>query len=405
MSNSSVGIFQRWTSISLVLRIFIGLVIGTLLGLCCPQFTWISLFGTLFVGALKALAPVLVAVLVASSIAQANQGLGPRFRLVIFLYLASTLIAAIVAVTGSVLFPISLNLGDMAQENGSVSLAEIFDNILNNIVENPVGAVAHANYLGILFWAVLSGLALKFIATKQTISVVNDLAEVISLLVKWVIQFAPFGVLGLVFHSIATSGLNIFVDYGKLILLLVVCMIVVSAVINPLIVGLMLRKNPYPLYLQCLKGSAIHAFFTRSSAANIPVNLELCKQLNLDAKFYSVSIPLGATINMNGAAITINVMTLAVCHTLGMEVSFASALLLSIVATLGACGSSGVAGGSLLLIPLACSLFGISNDIAMQAVSIGFIIGVIQDSMETALNSSCDVLFTAAADYYKRLKD
>ena len=242
------------------------------------------------------------------------------------------------------------------------------------------------------------------LASDGTVKVISDLADVVSQVVKWIIQFAPFGILGLVFSSVSESGLEIFVDYGKLILVLVGCMVFTSAVVNPFIAWLHLRKNPYPLYWKCLKKSGFNAFFTRSSAANIPINMELCEELGLDEEFYSVSIPLGCTVNMNGAAVTITVLSLAVAHTLGIEVSFASALFLSLIATLGACGASGVAGGSLLLVPMACSFFGIGNDIAMQAVAVGFIIGVVQDSVETALNSSGDVFFTAVAEFYDRKK-
>jgi len=264
--------------------------------------------------------------------------------------------------------------------------------------------MSQANYIGILFWAILFGLALKQKASQQTINVIQDFSEVIMLTVKWVIQFAPFGILGLVFKSVSVSGLEVFTTYGQLLLLLVGCMMANTLIFNPLISYIMLRRNPYPLLFTCLKESGLQAFFTRSSAANIPINMNLCKKLGLDIDFYSVSIPLGATINMNAAAVTITVMTLAVAHTIGVEVTFASAVLLCVIATLGACGTSGVAGGSLLLVPMACSFFNISNDIAMQAVAVGFIIGVIQDSVETALNSSGDVFFTATAEYYDRMK-
>ena len=274
--------------------------------------------------------------------------------------------------------------------------------LLTNMVMSPVQALAQANYIGILFWSIILGFALKLMASERTIEVFSDLADVVSQIVRWVIQFAPFGILGLVFSSVSSNGLDIFVDYGKLLALLVGCMLLTALVTNPLISFLMLRRNPYPLLWRCLRVSGLNAFFTRSSAANIPINMELCRNLELDEDFYSVSIPLGSTINMNGAAVTITVLTLAVAHTIGLEVSLASAIFLSIIATLGACGSSGVAGGSLLLVPMACSFFGISNDIAMQAVAVGFIIGVVQDSVETALNSSSDAFFTATAEYFDR---
>ena len=402
--NKPTSLLKRWADTSLVLRIFIGLVIGALLGLTVPEWTGIAILGTVFVSALKAIAPVLVALLVASSIAKAGGGLGPRFRTVISRYLLSTFIAACCAVVGSFLFPVTLDLQDIAEGAAPGALSDVFSNLLTNMVTNPMMSVSSANYIGILFWAILIGIALKLKASQQTIGVVSDFAEVITQTVKWVIQFAPFGILGLVFSSVSTSGLEIFTTYGHLLLLLVGCMLANTLIFNPLISFLMLRRNPYPLLFTCLKESGLNAFFTRSSAANIPINMNLCKKLGLDEDFYSVSIPLGATINMDGAAVTITVMTLAVAHTMGVEVSFASAIFLSIIATLGACGASGVAGGSLLLIPMACSFFGIDNDVAMQAVAVGFIIGVVQDSVETALNSSGDVFFTASAEYYDRKK-
>lgn len=398
------NILKKWADSSLVLRILIGLVIGAVLGLTLPGWTWIGILGKVFVSALKAIAPVLVAVLVAASIAQAGGGLGPRFRTVISLYLISTLMAALVAVLGSTFFPITLQLQDVAEGSAPSALGDVFMNLLTNLVTNPIQSIASANYIGILFWAILAGLALKKLASPGTIQVVQDFADVTALLVKWIIQFAPFGILGLVFSAVAESGLEIFTTYGKLILLLVGCMLFNTLIMNPLWSFLATRQNPYPLLWTCLKESGLNAFFTRSSAANIPINMALCKKLGLDEKFYSVSIPLGATINMNGAAVTITVMTLAVAHTVGVEVGFVTALLLSVIATLGACGASGVAGGSLLLIPMACSFLGIGNDIAMQAVAVGFIIGVVQDSVETALNSSGDAFFTATAEYCDRKK-
>ena len=384
----------------MVLRIFIGLVIGAALGLAVPRWTGIGVLGLVFVSTLKAIAPVLVFVLVASSIAKAGGGLGSRFRTLIACYVLSTFIAALLAVVGSFLFPVTLQLGDAAQGDAPGGLADVFTHLLTNMVTNPLQSVSSANYIGILFWAIIIGIALKMKASATTINMVHDFAEVISQVVRWVIQFAPFGILGLVFSSVSESGMEVFTTYGHLVLLLVGCMLFNALVCNPLLSFLLLRRNPYPLLFTCLKESGLNAFFTRSSAANIPINMNLCKKLKLDEDFYSVSIPLGATINMDGAAVTITVMSLAVAHTVGVEVTFASALFLGIVATLGACGASGVAGGSLLLIPMACSFFGIGNDVAMQAVAIGFIIGVIQDSVETALNSSGDVFFTATAEYY-----
>ena len=399
-----MNILRKWTEISLVLRIFIGLVIGATLALVVPQWTVISMLGQIFVSALKAIAPVLVAVLVTASIAKAGGGLGPRFRTVISRYLLSTFIAALLAVAGSFLFPVRLALNGTASQAAPGSLTDVFTNLFTNMVSNPIQSTSTANYIGILFWAIIFGLAMKKVASKHTIEVMHDFAEVISQAVKWIIQFAPFGILGLVFSSVSESGLEVFTTYGHLLLLLVGCMLANTLISNPLISYLMLRRNPYPLLFTCLKESGINAFFTRSSAANIPINMNLCKKLGLDEDFYSVSIPLGATINMDGAAVTITVMSLAVAHTVGVEVEFLPALMLCIIATLGACGASGVAGGSLLLIPMACSFLGIDDDVSMQAVAIGFIIGVVQDSVETALNSCGDVFFTASAEYYERRK-
>jgi serine/threonine transporter len=395
---------KTWTRISLVFRILIGLTIGAVLGVFCPQLTVIGVLGKIFVSALKAIAPVLVAVLVAASIAKAHRGLGERFTTVISLYLFSTLLAAIVAVVGSFLFPVTIVLKNTVTNATPTGLIEVFSSMLTNMVANPLVSVSSANYIGILFWAIIAGLGLKIRATQQTIEVVDDFAKVVSQVVSWVIQFAPFGIMGLVFSSVSESGLEIFTSYGKLLLLLVGCMLFTALVVNPIIVAFYIRKNPYPLVWLCIKESGLNAFFTRSSAANIPVNMDLCERMGLNKNFYSVSIPLGSTINMDGAAITITILSLAVAHTIGVEVSFFSALFLSIIATLGACGASGVAGGSLLLVPMACSFFGISNDIAMQAVAAGFIISVVQDSMETALNSSSDVLFTATAEIHDKSK-
>ena len=397
-------LLKKWTESSLVLRILAGLIVGAVLGLLLPGWTWVGILGTLFVSALKAVAPVLVAILVMASIAKAHGGLGPRFRTVILLYLVSTLGAALVAVVGSSLFPITLKLQDVAEGSAPSALTDVFTNLLTNMVSNPLASLTSANYIGILFWAILLGLGLKLVASPGTIQVVSDFADVVALTVKWIIQFAPFGIMGLVFSAVSESGLEIFTTYGRLVLLLVSCMLFNTLVLNPLWSFIATHKNPYPLLWTCLKESGLQAFFTRSSAANIPINMALCKKLELDKDFYSVSIPLGATINMNGAAVTITVMTLAVAHTLGIDVSFVSAVFLGVIATLGACGASGVAGGSLLLVPMACSFLGIGNDVAMQAVAVGFIIGVVQDSVETALNSSGDVFFTATAEFRERRK-
>ena len=402
--NQKKNLFKAWTGISLPLRILVGLVIGAVLGLTVPGWTAIGVLGTLFVSALKGIAPLLVLVLVIASIAKAGGGIGARFRTVIMLYMLTTLLAAFAAVAASFSFPVTLTLRDAVAESAPGGLSEVFTTLLTNMVGNPVKALAEANYIGILFWAIIIGLALKLKAGPAIIQTFCDVADVVSIAVKWVIQFAPFGILGLVFTSVSESGLEIFTEYGRLLLVLVGCMLFVALVMNPLIAFIFLRRNPYPLLWKCLKESGLNAFFTRSSAANIPINMELCGKLGLDEEFYSVSIPLGSTINMNGAAVTITVLSLAVAHTVGVEISFASALLLSVVATLGACGTSGVAGGSLLLVPLACSLFGISQDIAMQAVAVGFIIGVVQDSLETAVNSSGDAFFTAVAELHDRRK-
>ena len=323
---------------------------------------------------------------------------------VIVLYLISTFAAAVIAVIASFLFPSAILLPAGAEGAAPEGIAEVLKNLLMNVVANPVSALMNANYIGVLAWAVVLGLALRK-ANDTTIGVIGNIAEALSTVIRWVINLAPFGILGLVFNTVSTTGIKSLLDYGHIIVVLVGCMLVSAFIINPFIVFLNIRENPYPLVWKCIKDSGITAFFTRSSAANIPVNMRLCKELGLDEKQYSVSIPLGATINMAGAAITITVMTLAAVNTLGIEVDLATAILLSFIAAIGACGASGVAGGSLLLIPLACSLFGITNDIAMQVVAVGFIIGVIQDSCETALNSSSDALFTATAEFRKWKKE
>lgn len=400
------SVWRAYTGTHLITRIFCGILLGAVLAILCPGINGISILGNLFVGALKSVAPILVAVLVTASVAQASGGLGKRFGTVIGLYISSTLIASLVAVLASRLFPVTLTLTgvDAGGEMAPAALSEVIGNLLLGLISNPISAVSNAAYLSVLFWSIVMGLALKNTRSQQAIQVIRQLADAVSLVVQWVIQFAPIGIMGLVYASVSESGLEIFATYGRLILLLVGCMLTVMLLINPLITFCLLRTNPYPLLWQCLRGSAVSAFFTRSSAANIPVNMSLCKRMGVDEDFYSVSIPLGSTINMDGAAITITVMSLAACHSAGIQVSLSSALILCILATLGACGTSGVAGGSLLLIPMACAPFGLPGDVAMQVVAIGFIIGVIQDSMETALNSSSDVLFTATADFYNRRK-
>lgn len=397
-------LFKKWDSISLIKRIVAGLIIGAVLGVVLPQLTVLKILGSLFTGALKAVAPVLVFVLVMSSLASAKgEGTG-NMKTVIFLYIFSTLIAAIAAVIFSFAFPTQLVLTEAAESAAPSGVGEVIQNILLNAVSNPIGSIVNANYIGVLTWAAIFGIALKK-ASETTKTMLSNLADAIAQAVHWVISFAPFGILGLVFETVSTNGLDIFVNYGKLILVLVSCMLFIALITNPLIVFFATKKNPYPLVFTCIKESGITAFFTRSSAANIPMNMALCQKLGLNEDNYSVSIPLGATINMNGAAVTITVMTLAAVNTLGISIDIPSAIILSIIASISACGASGVAGGSLLLIPLACSLFGISNDIAMQVVGVGFIIGVIQDSVETALNSSADVLFTATAEYYRKRKN
>ncbi len=393
-------IIKKYNETSLILRIIAGLAIGVILGLLMPGNSVIPILGKLFVGALKSIAPILVFVLVISSLTQGNKGLDRRFSLVIALYLASTLIAAVTAVAASFLFPLTVKL----TENASVSSApsgvgEVLKNLMLGTVSNPVQALSEANYVSILFWAVLLGIIFKNLAGEATKTVINDLSAAFSKLVSWVINLAPFGIMGLIYDTISESGMSIFIDYGKLLLLLVGTMLFVSLVINPVLVFVMIRTNPYPLVFRCLKESGLMAFFMRSSAANIPVNIALCKKLGLDKDMYSVSIPLGSTINMDGAAVVITVMTMTAANTVGVNVDLVSAIVLSFLATLAACGTSGVAGGSLLLIPMACSLFGIPQDAAMQMVGVGYIINVIQDSFETAMNSSGDVLFTATAEY------
>lgn len=398
-------VVKKWNSISLIIRIAIGLVIGAALGVLAPQATVIGILGDVFVGALKAIAPILVFVLIISALANANKGVGKQFRTVIFLYMLTTLIASVVAVISSYIFPITLKLTDAATNEAPQGIGEVLKTLITNMVQNPITAMINANYIGILTWAVILGLALKGIASETTKSMLNNVSDAVSTSVRWIINLAPFGIMGLVFSSVSTSGLGIFADYGKLLAVLVGCMLTVALIINPFIVFVLLRKNPYPLVWRCLKESGLTAFFTRSSAANIPVNMQLCEKLGLNKDLYSISIPLGATINMDGAAITIAIMTLAAAHTLGIAVDFPSALVLCVLATSAACGASGVAGGSLLLIPMACSLFGISNDVAMQVVGVGFIIGVIQDSVETALNSAGDVLFAATAEFVEWRKE
>lgn len=394
--HSLIAMYQR---IGLVPLIVIGLILGTLIGWLAPSIgIALGILGTLFVGALKAVAPILVFFLVMAAICQHRSGNKVYVKPVLFLYLIGTFVAALVAVGASFLFPTELTLVNATIEQvPPANLKEVLNNLLLSLVANPVDALANANYIGILAWAVIIGFALRQ-ASETTRSAVNDFADAISKVVKWVIALAPFGILGLVANTVADTGFAALLGYARILLVLIGCMLFIALVTNPILVYLKTGKNPYPLVFTCLRESGITAFFTRSSAANIPINMNLASKLGLHENTYSVTLPLGATINMAGAAITINVLTLAAAHTLGIEVSFGSALLLSLVATVSAGGTSGVAGGSLLLIPLAASLFNIPDDIALQVVAIGFIISVLQDSAETALNSSTDVLFTAAAD-------
>lgn len=396
------NVLMKWNQISLVKRILIGMIIGIILAITIPDATsWVTIFGSLFVGALKAVAPILVLFLVMSAVANHKSGQKTNMKSILGLYGLSTFLAGFVAVVASFLFPVTLSLVEGVKDiTPPEGITEVLKTLLFNVVDNPINALINANYIGILTWAILLGLALKT-ASASTKDMLTSFSDALSQLVKWVINLAPIGIMGIVFDAIHTSGLSSLLSYGKLLTLLIGCMLVAAFVVNPIIVYIYTRKNPYPLVFTCIRESGITAFFTRSSAANIPVNIRLCKKLGLDEDTYSVSIPLGATINMAGAAVTISVLTLATVHTLGIEVDIVTALILSVLSAIAAAGASGVAGGSLLLIPLACSLFGIPNDIAMQVVGVGFIIGVLQDSCETALNSSSDVLFTATAEIAK----
>jgi serine/threonine transporter len=405
ISKALRGVADKYNGVSLIIRIIVGLIAGTALALVVPHMTWIGEFGTLFVSALKAVAPILVFVLVASALAQGNSKLDGRFGTVLFLYLFTTFLSAVVAVLTSRMFPQTISLGDAADADVvPQGLSEVVQTLLTNIVANPIQAMIDGNYICILMWACLFGLAMKGIANESSKAFLANVADGVSQVIRWVINLAPFGIMGLVFTSVSENGLAAFTEYGSLLLLLVGTMLLMVLVFGPLVIFLYLHRNPYPLVYRCFKESGLTAFFTRSSAANIPVNMQLCEKLGLDKDMYSVSIPLGATINMNGAAITITIMAMAAANTMGIQISLPAAILLSVVSALGACGASGVAGGSLLLIPMACSLFGISNDIAMQVVGVGFIIGVIQDSVETCLNSASDVEFAATAEYHAWLR-
>ena len=395
---------RKWTQSSLIFRIIIGLIIGIILGLAVPQFEMIGLIGEAFVSALKSIAPLLVFVLVSSALSRAVEGIGDRFKTVIALYLFSTFLSGMIAVIASMLIPLTLSLTHASDVTPPGGFSDIISNMLLNIFSNPLYSLSNGDYLGILFWSIIFGICLKKVGSDSTKDILDDFADALTMVVRGIIQFAPLGVMSIVFTVVSQNGIGVFVQYAELILLLVGCILTVALVINPIIISILLRRNPYPLVFTVLRESGITAFFTRSSAANIPVNLLVCEKLGIDEDFYSISIPLGSTINTSGAAITITIMTLAVCHTLGISVDLPTTIVLSIIATLAACGTSGVAGGSLLLIPMACSLFGIPSDVSMQAVALGFVIGVVQDSFETALNSSSDALFSATAEYYDRLK-
>lgn len=399
-------IFKGWCGLGLVKRIFIGLLFGVALAYIAPNsMSWITIFGDLFVGALKAVAPILVFFLVISAIVQHKKGQKTNIKSIVILYLLGTFLASLVAVIGSFLFPVTLSLvSNVNMESAPQNIVGVLKTLLLNLIDNPVKALFNGNYIGILFWSSLFGIFLKE-AKEETKVVVVDISKALLKVVKLIIEFTPFGVMGLIFSSIEASGGSGLLSYGKILLLLLGCMATVALIVNPIIAFIMIQKNPYPLVFTCLKESGLTAFFTRSSAANIPVNMNLCEKLGLEKDMYSVSIPLGATINMAGAAVTISVFALSAAHTLGIQVDFFSAIVLSVLSAVSACGASGVAGGSLLLIPLACSLFGISNDIAMQVVGVGFVIGVLQDSCETALNSSTDVLFTSIAEYSQWRKE
>lgn len=399
-------LLNKWNEMSLVKQIIIGLIIGIILAITIPgQAKFVIILGSLFVGALKAIAPLLVFFLVTSAISQHKSGHKTNMSSIIVLYLLGTFLAGFIAVVASFMFPVTLTLSAGSESiTPPGGVVEVLKTLLLNLVDNPIKAIYNANYIGILSWAVLFGFALRN-TSDSTKAIITNFSDATSLIVRWIIKLAPLGIMGLVFESIATNGLASLLSYGKLLVVLVGCMLFVALVVNPIIVYFNIRKNPFPLVFKCLKESGITAFFTRSSAANIPVNMTLCETLGLDKDTYSVSIPLGATINMAGAAVTISVLTLAAVNTLGIQVDMGTALILSILSAVCACGASGVAGGSLLLIPVACSLFGIPGDIAMKVVGVGFIVGVLQDSFETALNSSTDVLFTAAAEFAKWRKE
>ena len=395
---SKNGIIERYVNGNLVIQILVGIVLGIIVAMISKDLAMsFSILGTLFIKALKAIAPILVFILVAAAIVKKEVGVKSNMRPIITLYFVGTFLAALVAVIASFLFPTKLVLLDIPTEQLTHpgNILDVLKTILFNIVDNPINAILTGNFIGILAWAIALGFAMHY-SSSETKKLFEDASIGITKIIKFIIKLAPFGIFGLVAETFAQTGFASLIAYSQLLLVLVGSMLFVAFIINPLIVYIKIKSNPYPLVFTCIKESGITAFFTRSSAANIPINLSLCKKLNLNEDTYSISIPLGATINMAGAAVTITVLTLATVHTLGIQIDIGTALLLSVIASISACGASGVAGGSLLLIPLACSLFGISNDVALQVVAIGFVISVVQDSMETALNSSTDVIFTAA---------
>ena len=396
---------KKYQEMALLKLIVLGLIIGIFIAVAVPTAVpAVAILGDLFVKALKGIAPILVFILVMNAMAQKNAEASASMKPIVKLYVLGTFFASLVGVSMSFLFPTTLQLQVADATIAPSGIVEVLHNLLMSIVDNPVNALVNANYIGILAWAILAGVALHA-SSDKTKTMIADLASAVTKIVKWIIRFAPFGIMGLVANAVGTSGIGALLGYAHLLVVLLGAFFIVALVMNPLIVFLHIRRNPYPLVFATLRESGLYAFFTRSSAANIPVNLSLCKRLGLNEDTYSISIPLGATINMSGAAITIAILSLAAARTLGIEVDILMALLLSIIATIGACGASGVAGGSLLLIPVACASFGISNDIAMQVVGVGFIIGVLQDSCETALNSSSDVLFTATAEFAARSKE
>ena len=397
-------LYEKWTSISLVLRIVVGLLIGSALGILIPGLPYIDLLGVAFVSSLKAVAPILIMMIIITSLMTRSEGLGSRFKTVITLYFLSSVIAAAVAVIVFYLYPIYIDLPNPEVEPTVTDFETFIANIVNSILTNPLKSLVDANYLGILFWAVIIGLLIKPLASEHVVEVSKNVTDVLLKIISIFIQFAPFGVLGIIYQSLSENGTEIFAQYGTLILVIVVVMAIVMFLTNPAIVALVGRRNPYPLLFQCLKGSAITAFFTRSSAANVPVNLALCEKMGLDKEFYSTSIPLGSAINMCGAAVTISILAMTAAYSVGLNVPLGEAIILCIVATLCACGSSGVAGGSILLVPMACSILGVPDVSATAMIAVGFVIGVIQDSCETALNSSSDVLFTATVDGMEKKK-